>query len=133
MLAASKWAASPEITRHVNSMPHRRRLFVFTLSTLSFWRLLIWGNENVFARKCSNQGRRLVKISRKNVDWISRDPCGKIDRFVNPAVKSDQDPARAAADVFDRVTVALRYVADVSAVQEFRPKAAVRPKHGDAE
>jgi len=72
---------------------------------------------------------RLAKICRQNINWISRDPRREIDRFVNPAIKSDQNAARLAADVFDRVTVALWYVAGVSAVKQFRPETAVRRKH----
>ena len=63
--------------------------------------LLIWRDKNVFARERANRRFRFVKICRENIHRIAGNPGGKVDRFINPAVESDQYPAPLAADVLE--------------------------------
>src|SRR4029453_2949624 len=46
-------------------------------------------------------------------------------------IESDQDARKPAADILDRVTIALRDVADVTLLQSLDPLAAGRAEKGD--
>jgi hypothetical protein len=91
--------------------------------------LLIWRYENVLAGKLLEQGCRLAEIRRQNIDRIAGDPRGKINRLVISGVKTDQDPTRLAADIFDRVPKSLWNITNITGVQLFGAKSTVRPKH----
>jgi len=64
-------------------------------------------------REFFHERDRLTEICRQHVDRVAGNPLREIDRRVMPGVESDQYAARHFADVFDRVAVTLRDVADI--------------------
>src|SRR4051794_12256412 len=74
---------------------------------------LFRGDERVALGKLFEYRRRLTKVRDQHVDRISGDPGREIDVLVDSGIEADQNPARFFADVFDRVPIPLRNVADV--------------------
>ena len=91
--------------------------------------LLVRRYENVPARKLLEQGCRLAEIRSQNINWITGDPCGKINRLVISGIKTDQYPTRLAADILDRVPKSLWNITNIAGVQLLRSESTVRPKH----
>ncbi len=91
--------------------------------------LLIRRYENVLAGKLLEQGCGLAEIRCQNINRIAGDPRRKIDRLVISGVKTDQDPTRLAADIFDRVSKALWNITNITGVQLLGAKSTVRSEH----
>src|SRR4030095_10196056 len=65
----------------------------------------------------------------QNINRIAGDPRGKINRLVISGVKTDQDPTRLCADIFDRGPKSLWNISNITGVQLFGAKSTVRPEH----
>jgi hypothetical protein len=61
----------------------------------------------------------------QDVQRISSDPLRQVDRFVDAAVKPDEDAAGLVAGILDRVPITLWDIRDVALLKVFRPEPAV--------
>src|SRR5437667_1527142 len=91
--------------------------------------LLIRRDENVLAREFLKQRCWLVEIRRQNIQRITCNPRREINRLVNACVKSDQHPTGLVTNIFDRMPVTLRDVADVPRMKLLDAEATMRTEH----
>jgi hypothetical protein len=87
---------------------------------------ILAGDEHVPAREFREHLRRLTEI------WWRARPADlprsiARDGLVDSGIESDQDALRSAADILDRVAVALRDAADIALLQSLDPVAAADP------
>ncbi len=95
--------------------------------------LLIRRDENVLAREFLKQRCWLVEIRRQNIHRITCNPRREINRLVNTCVKSDQHPTGFITNIFDRMPVTLRDVADVPKMKLLDAEATMRTEHRHTE
>ena len=72
------------------------------------------GQKHVLARELLEHRRILSKVGGKDIGRVSGDPLRQIDGLVMAVVEDDEDARLLLADVLNRVTEALRDVADIA-------------------
>src|SRR5262245_25635260 len=100
-------------------------------ATLSAGAILA-GNEHVKVGKLRKRIWRLTEVGGQHIDRVARNPLRQVYRLIGASVEPNQDPALFIAHIFNRVSVPLRNVGNISLLQGLDAEPPVRPKQCDA-
>ena len=92
---------------------------------------ILAGNEHVKVGKLRKRLCRLAEVSGQHIGRVARNPLRQVYRLIGPSVEPNQDAALFVAHIFNRVSVPLRNVRNISLLQGLDAEPPVRPEQGD--